>query len=500
MELLEYYHLLQQRKWVVAACALVGLSVAVIWQLLPPTSWEATGRLLMHESAAHVLVYRAGELLVEPVTDFWSTFQTIAQSRTVLMNAANAAGLTGPEIQRRLKPAKTSQPRRGQVLEITASAPTRENAVELTQTIMEYVILTWNQDRLARAQEVRNAVTRLRRETLRLWEAEQAKVVGARGGGLSPTDELARAEADLAATRTDIERTRREIAAAQVRVERARQALGQTATGQGLVVNVAGQSVSPREAELATLRAQLAEELTRRKPGHPEVQALKARIAELEAGGSQTAQAATITPVSAPAGPAAGTDVLVREAEIALAEAQARLRLMQEHESRLRLELPKLRANADQFAEAQKKAAAYEAMIERMDNQLTTADAEISRLTILVEQSQRALLEEGTGPAAGQRENPPDIEILDPAYLEPSIKSWPKFALLAVSALILGLVVGATAVLGLHYISTSFANEVEAAALLETRVLGSIPRSDVLVEQMGPPIQVVYDRGRNELR
>ena len=474
MELLEYYYLIRQRIWIVILGISTALAVVLVYQLLPPAERQATGRLQVYEGGNDVLVYRAGELAARPAENFWRSFETLIESREILDGAATRAGLTGPEIRARLKPLQAEQPSPGNLMDVTAGAPTAEQARALTQAAMEYVSEYWNLQRIANAEQMRGAIVGLRGEQVQRLSDAQKHVDEVRGKGLSPTQELARAEGDLAVSTSQIDTAQEAVVVAGDRLRATEEIVAAEAARPPEQRAFGAAAGNPLRAQILNLRVQLASTLARRTPEHPEVKDLQAQIKQLESALGESAQGTEGAPTAPP--------VLSREvldARLALDEAKARLAQLQQRADALRSSLPALRKQAAEFGDADLNVTQAKQAVEMMDAQSATVDREIARL-----RAQLRVPPKATG------ETSRDVVIVDDARVLPSPKTWPRFFLFVCVAILGGGILSSVVILGLHYTSVVFTNEVEAGAMLRARILGAIPRSDLPAEQAGPPLQV----------
>jgi hypothetical protein len=324
---------------------------------------------------------------------------------------------------------------------------------------------------------MRAAVDELRRGQLGILRTARARVDAIRGAGLSPAQDLARAEGDLAVTISEISAAELASAVAEDRLATTRQVVAEEAARPPEQRTFAAGPGETLRGQILNLRVQLAAQLARRKPDHPEVKGLEAQIKQLEAALGEPEKTEEGTP---PIPPALSREVVT--AQLAVDEARTRLAQLRQRADQLRRSLPALRKAADDFADTDFQMKQAEAQVQQMDMQLTTIDAEIARLRAQLQPAPAAAT-----PANRQRAR--DIEILDEARILPSPKTWPRFFLFVVVAILGGAVLSSVVILGLHYTSVTFTNEAEARAMLHARVLGAIPRSDLPVQEAGPPLQ-----------
>jgi len=148
MEFLEYYRVVRERIWIVLVTTGVILLMVIIYQLTPPSTYEATGSLRVYETANQFVTQRADTVVVGGSRLFWDTLLQVGRSRELVREAAARIGITGPDIVKRLKSFKVERPSRSNIVNFTAFADEPEKTLRLARAGMEALIEYWRQMRI----------------------------------------------------------------------------------------------------------------------------------------------------------------------------------------------------------------------------------------------------------------------------------------------------------------------------------------------------------------
>ena len=456
MEFLEYYRIVRGRIWIVIATALVAAIVVAVYLVIPPSSYTARGRILVHTEAS-IMTVRVGDN-VQTTRDegFWYTLFQVLETDTVRLRAAQAAGISDPRIVDKLEPIEGRQLSRSSVAQISAEAPGAEMATNLTDSAMEVLREAWDAFRLEHIDQIRKelkGVLEVVQKDLEPLELKMTAYKGAAETG-TPSDRLMALEARINSLEGQIQGAEIELKLAEDRVVSLRE-LGRI-SGTGPASAYAG----PVSEELRVMRKaldQLQDTLTAmleyRTEEHPAVIALRAQIADLQAD----LDAVRTGQVELPGAPSP-METQVIDAQLAVADARHRIEVLNALSTELKAQLPVYRTRAEDFAEFATEYEKAKSQERTLLVQFDQLDAEERRLK--------------------QTE---DITILDAAVLLPSGRTPVKSVFLTIAGILAGAMIGILAVLLLHYVDATFKNADEARRLSGRRVLGAIPRTDIVM-------------------
>lgn len=460
MEFLEYYRIIRDRVWIVIAGAAVAAIIVVIFSIMPPSEYTGRGRILVREEA-FMIMRRSGDS-VTPASmgrDSWYTLFNVLASDSVLYRSAQEAGITDPRVVDDLEPIEGQQESRSSVARITAAAPTREQTLRLTTAAMDVLLQAWDEFRLGTIDQIEQDLETVLAQTedaLKPLENRMDEYMSAEEPG-TPPERLAALEERVSLLESEVQAAEIEVKLSQDRVE----SLRQLERGQASLPLEQQQYGSLMAGELRTMHQQLdemedqlASMLEHRTEQHPAVKALKEKIAEQKAD-IEALRRGEPTASSAPS----PLEAQILQAELAVADAQHRIEVLQAEALDQKAKLPIYRSRAEEYAEF---ADEYEELVAKRDSLLTELD-ELA--------AERRRLRETE-----------DIEILDEAVLLPTGKTIGKTLTLFLAGVMGGALIGALAVLVLHYIDVTFKNAYEAERLSQRRVLASIPRTDILME------------------
>lgn len=466
MEFLEYYRVIKERIWLVLVTTGVILLMVIIYQLMPESSYQATGSLRVKEGANQIAVQQADTVTIASTRTFWETFIQIGESRELVREAAARIGITGPDIVKRLQSFDLDQPTRGDTVNFTAVADGSEKAVNLARAGMEALIEYWRQIRISQAQQIReNLQEPLAEAESELAAAEQElKKFESTDLPGTPQDQMMAVQQELIAIQSELASARVELSLAQDRATAVRQLARQEAAKP---VSERTMTASPEVTALQTqrqaLETQLAALLRKKKPEHPDVQALQAQIEEIDKKLKEQPRGGEGEETIA--GPFRDQ---IMTAELDARAAQGRITALEARLRELSSRMPALREQVKTYQEVTQRADQARALRDRLKGELMTLDAEMTRLR----QSE-------------------DIEILDPPVLQPSSKTIRKFLLLFVAGTFMGIVLGSMLALLLRYVDITVKNELDVAQMLGKRTLAVIPRFEEVVaveaEEAEPP-------------
>ncbi|MCD6352128.1 MAG: hypothetical protein J7M26_08405 [Armatimonadetes bacterium] len=454
MEFLEYYRVIKERIWLVLVTTGVILLMVVIYQMTPPSTYEATGSLRVNQGADQFTWQRGNEAVIGSNRLFWDTFIQVGESRELVREAAARIGITGPDIVKRLKSFDLKRPSRSNIVNFTAYAEGPKKAVDLAQAGMQALIEYWRRMRLTLAEEVRKSLAEHLTKTesdLQQAEAELKKYESPNLPG-TPEDQMLAVQQELLAVQSQLASARIELSLAQDRASAVRQ-LAREEANKPLSERAA--TASPEVASLQQQKAQLELRLTtmlqKKTREHPDVKALEAQIAEIdkklkeqpkkqgeEIGGPFQEQ--------------------ILNAELDARAARGKITALEKRLQELQSQLPALRERAKAYKEAAQRVDQVRTLRDGIRAQVRKVEAEITRL-----------------------KDAKDIEILDRPRLAPSPKTMKKFLLLFVAGGFMGLVLGSMLALVMRYVDITVKNEQDVAQMLGKRTLAIIPRFEEVV-------------------
>ncbi len=457
MEFLEYYRIVRGRIWIVIATALVAAIVVGVYLVIPPSSYTARGRILVHTEASTMTVRVGNNVQTTQDQGFWYTLFQVLETDTVRFRAAQEAGITDPRVVDKLEPIEGRQLSRSSVAQISAEAPGSEMAVKLTEAGMEVLRQAWDEFRLAHIKQIStelNGVLAGVQDELKPLELRMDSYKSAEEAG-TPSDRLMALEARINSLEGQVQGGEIELKLAEDRVVSLRELGRISGTG-----SMASAYAGPVTEELRTMRKQLEElqdtltaMLASRTEEHPAVIALQDQIADLQAD----IEAVRTGQVELP-GPPSPIEAQVVDAQLAVADARHRIEVLTSLSIELKAQLPVYRTRAEEFDEFAREYDKLKTQERTVLAQFDQLDAEKRRL-----------------------EQTEDIEILDEAVLLPSGRTPVKSVFLTVAGILGGAIVGILAVLLLHYVDATFKNAYEARRLSGRRVLGAIPRTDIVM-------------------
>jgi len=464
MEFLEYYRIITGRIWIVIATAAVAAIVVVVYLIIPPSKYEARGRILVRNEAAIMMVRSADSVTSVQSQDFWYTLFQVLESDTVRYRAAREAGINDPRIVENLEPIEGRQLSRSSVAQISADAPGPDLAVELTDAAMAVIREAWDEFRLAHIGQINTeldtVLSQVEEQLVPLEEQMDAYQKSEEAG--TPADQVTALEARINTLQGQIQGAEIELQLAQDRVASLRE-LGPVGTGAstaGLQYGGAlAEELRTMRRQLEGLRDQRAAMLEHRTEEHPAIIALNAQIADLQ----EDMEALRRGEGDLPAAPTP-LDAQLLDGQLAVSDARRRIEVLQGQLTEARSQLPVARARAEEFVE-------FAQEYERLKGQERSILAQFDKL----EAEKRRL------------EQTEDIDILDEAVLQPSGRTPAKAVMLSFAGIIGGAVVGILAILLLHYVDATFKNAHDAARLSGRRVLGAIPRTDIVMAPAAPP-------------
>ncbi len=483
MEFLEYYRIIRDRIWIILLAASVAAVIVIVYSIVPPSSYSAKGRIVVRPEAALIMQRTGNEVAVGRTPNLWQTLLQLLQSQEVLYRAASRAGITDPQVVRELKPIKGRQLSASSIAEVTASAPTPEQAVALTDAAMMMLHQIWTESRLDHIGTLTDeleAILAQTEEDLAPLQAEMDRYAQSGSPG-TPADRLHALETRIVSLEGQIEGAELELALAQDHVNALRSLL---ASGEAAALGGEQQYGGILAGELRTLhneledkRDELERQLKYRTEEHPAVQALRESIANLEEDIAELRSGDEI-----PAGAGSPLAAQVLDAQLAAQDAQHRIQVLQATVLDLQARLPEYRRRAEQFEEVADRHAELVAEKAALEAELDQLAAEQGRLTASLEAGQaesEGAPDSGDEEAAGRPAA--DIYVLDPARLEEPGGGIVRTVFLLFTGIMGGGVIGIIAVLLLHYIDVTYKNAHEAERLIQRRVLGAIPRTDIML-------------------
>ncbi len=467
MEFIEYYRIVKDRVWIVVLVASVAAIIVVVYSVVPPSEYEARGRIRVYGEAALVMTRTGDNAGPSALRDFWYTLFQMLNSDHVLYLSAQEAGITDPRAIDNLKPIKGRQESGSSVARITAWAPTPAQAEALTDAAMSVLREQWDASRLGRVKGIEidlgNVLSQVE-EDLAPFEEQMAGYAEQPVPG-TPRDRLATIEARVSSLEGQIQGAEIELILAQDNVASLRRLahgemalpLGQQQYG-GLL---AGELRTLHQA-LENMRDELARQLEYRTEEHPAVKALRGQIADVE---EDIAELRSGEAVAEGLGSPLQSQILA--AELAVNQARRRIEVLQAESLNLGSQLPAYRARAEEFGEIATQYARLMSEKSALLRELDELSAERRRL-----------------------EQTEDIEIMDVAVVQPTGRTIGKTILLLFAGIAGGIVIGILAILLLHYVDLTYKNSYEAERLIGRRVLASIPRTDIMlapVHEAEPP-------------
>ncbi len=487
MEFLEYYRIIRDRIWIILLASSVAAVIVIVYSVIPPSSYTAKGRIVVRPEAALIMQRTGNEVRVAAMRDLWQTLFQFLESREVLYLAARNAGISDPRVINSLKPIKGRQLSASSIAEVTASAPTREQAVELANAAMTTLQQVWDRRRLDRIDTLTAELEDILAQTeedLAPLQAEMDRYSESGSPG-TPEDQLHALETRIVSLEGQIEGAKLELALAQDHVNALRnlQASGEAAAlgGEQQFGGILAGELRTLHNELEQKRDELERQLKHRTEEHPAVQALKESIAKLEENIASLRSGEQI-----PAGAGSPLAAQLLDAQLAAQDAQHRIQVLQATVLDLQARLPEYRTRAKQFAEVAKAHAKLVAEKSGLEAQLDRLAAERGRLQASIRARQANTPAGAEAGSTGGDENAgetaaPDIDVLDAAIVEEPGGGIVRTVFLLLTGIIGGGVIGIIAVLLLHYIDITFKNGYEAERLIQRQVLGAIPRTDIML-------------------
>lgn len=457
MEFLEYYRIVRSRIWIVMATVTIAVIVVGVYLVLPPSEYQGEGRIYVHEEASIIMTRTGNNVAPGRSEGFWYTIFQILESDSVLYPAAAAAEITDPNIIQNLEPPEGQQLSRSAVARVRAAAPEPEMARELTDAAMTRLQAAWDEVRLRQITDINGELETVLAQVegqLAPLEEQMTRYQSSEEAG-SPAEQLATLEARINTLDGQIEGGKIELELAEDRVSSLRQlaqSQGDMAAGAAYAGPLTEELRSMRQ-QLETLRDRLASMLKERTEEHPAVIALQDQIADLEEDIAELRSGQSDLP-----SPPTPIETQILDAQLAVSDARRRLEVLRAEVTNLKSQLPAARARAEEFGEFQREYQQLRAEKRGLETQFDQLEAEERRLK--------------------QTE---DIEILDEAVLLPSGRTLPKAVLLTFAGVVGGGIIGVLAVLLLHYVDATFKNAYEARRLSGRRVLGAIPRTDIMM-------------------
>jgi len=357
MEFWQYYRVLRRRKWLFAA-VVVGTLAAVIYGYQPPPAGYAATASVKAESPAAVL--------------------SVLNSRTVLAETAKALRTTPGALHRRIV---VREDRDGGLVRVMALGDTPEDAERVANAFVQVGLRVYEgliREGATRQREFIQAQLRQAQARLDRAEAALARFRTRSGAALSPTvvaalDRTLALEAarDAAlAERADVEAR---LAATDALLSREQRTRSERVVRE----NPAAQRI---ESELVGLQIALNAELAVHTEEHPNVIALRTRIAQLEqmlAGELRR----VLTSETVGANPiydrllGSRVDLLVQRASV-----NARIQGIQASLQTMRSRLPALSRNETELARLTREVASAERMVGSLQDQLGAAQAKVQEV------------------------------------------------------------------------------------------------------------------------
>lgn len=458
MEFLEYYRIIKDRIWIVILTAALAAIIVIVQRAIPPSEYTAQGRLLVHREAQMIMGRTGDRVSVSSMREFWFTLFRILASDHALATSARDAGITDQRVIRRLRPIDGRQESRSNVAQITARAPTSEQAGRLTDAAMAFICSYWDEYRIRHMEQIEDDLRKVIEQTEEDLQPLETQVTAYREERLpgTPADRLVALESRVASLEGQTAAAEMQLKLAQDRVTSLRR-LQSSELARPLDEQQYGGLVS---GELRTLRNELddkedllAEQLEYRTEEHPAIKALNKQIEDLEEdieelrsgeGGGE--------------GLGSPLQAQILDAELEVEQARHSIDVLTAEASALRDQLPAARARAREYNEVAEEHT-------KLVNERNALLVQIDRLD-----AERRRLRETE-----------DIEILDAAVVQPTGRTVGKFVFLLFAGLAGGVVIGILVILVLHYVDVTFKNAVEAERLMDRRVLASIPRTDIVM-------------------
>lgn len=472
MEFLEYYHIIRSRIWLAFTMAAIVLVVVTVYQMLPPSRWQAEGRITVDPGMADMQVRREGDRIeFAHDRDFWGTLEQFVGLRAIVEAAAREVGISNPDELNALTVFDYDRAKRGSVFSFRGTAASPKQAEELTNAGMEYLAKFWNQSRAATATALRKQLASdVVATDKRIAALRERLSQGESNGGLAgrPADLLTWTQGQINALQGAIATTKVDIGVAQDRLHalhglaRREESLPPEQRLLGGPPNSLVGAMQTRLVQLETERLQM---LDTRTPTHPKVVALDQQIELLRARIAEESKTQTST------GPAIPTVLRdqITTAELDHRAAQRRLAAFTTEEAALRQRIPGLQKLAYEYGAVEAELATLSAKRAACTDSLALIDSEIQRL-----------------------KTSQDLKVTSKAQALPSPKKLSRYVMMAVAGTFAGFVMGCMLIFMLHYVDLTFKNEAEAESLLGYPVLAGIPRSNLEVvsteaEQEPPP-------------
>ncbi len=445
MEFWQYYGVLRRRKWMFLGVLLLTLG-AVIYGYQPPPAGYAATASVKAESPAAVL--------------------SVLNSRTVLAETARAVGTTPDALHGRIV---VKEDRDGGLVRVMALADSPQAAERLANTFVQAGLRVYEgliRQGATRQREFLQAELRQAQARLQRAEAALARFRAQGGAALNPTVAAAldrtlamEAARDTAlAERADVEAR---LAATDALLSREQRTRSERVVRE----NPAAQRI---ESELVGLQMALAAELAVHTDEHPNVIALRTRIAQLErmlAGELRK----VLTSETVGANPiydrllGSRVDLLVQRASV-----NARLQGLQANLQSMRARLPALSRNEAELARLTREVQSAERMVGTLQDQLGAA--QVKEQEVLATATPR---------------------VLDTATASGAAVPSDRATRLGVG-LLLGLALGVGAAFFKDYVDTTVRTTRDAERVVGIPALGTIPAHN-------PPLVDAYAALRNNL-
>jgi succinoglycan biosynthesis transport protein ExoP len=445
MEFWQYYRVLRRRKWLFAA-VVVGTLAAVIYGYQPPPAGYAATASVKAESPAAVV--------------------SVLNSRTVLSETAIALRTSPAALHGRIV---VKEDRDGGLVRIMALGDTPEEAEKLANTFVQAGLRVYEgllRQGATRQREFVQAELRTAQARLNAAESALARFRARSGAALNPTvaaalDRTLALEAardTAAAERADVEAR---LAATDALLSREQRTRSERVVRE----NPAAQRI---ESELVGLQIALNAELAVHTEEHPNVVALRTRIAQLErmlAGELRR----VLTSETVGANPlydrllGSRVDLLVQRASV-----NARIQGIQSSLQTMRSRLPALSQNEAELARLTGEVQSAERIVAALQDQLNAA--QVKEQEVLAATSPR---------------------VLDTATASGAAVPSDRTMRLGVGML-LGLALGLGAVFFRDYLDTTVRTTRDAERVVGIPALGTIPAHN-------PPVSDAFAALRNNL-
>ncbi len=449
MELLEYSRVIRERIWVVILCVGLCVGLVLVYLARPVTRFEAGGTLRANEGANRFLLLVGSTVQLSQSQTFWPTLEQVGGSRELLRAAAEQVGIAAPQIPS-LAPFQARRLAQSNILSLSATAGSADTATKLTDAGVQMLIRYWREARTAATQEVGKTLAEQLKIADREVVAAQASADNlarspATGG---PGQNLASVQQELTALHTQLASASVDLQVAQDRLVGASRPVASEASARR-EGRAAGAVVGPEAASLrsqgAALKLQLATLLQTKTQAHPEVKAVQAELAALEAEISKLSVGG------------ATTNEQLLAAQLDAAGARGRVSGLEAQVARLEARLPILREQSNAYDEANARLQRLEARRDSLLVEEAKVDDELERL----------------------RTNA-DIVPLDKAEVLPRPRSMRKTVGMFLLAIFLGVGLGMLFALTLRYVDATVKGETDAAQMLGRNVLAVIPRFEEL--------------------